>query len=77
MPELVVTKMMPTWPLPTAATRACKLSRSVAVGGKVTTFTYDGNGTLVKKAVVGGQTTVYVGPHYEKNVTTGQETKYY
>ena len=37
---------------------------------------YDGNGTLVKK-VAGGQTTVYVGPHYEKNVTTGQETKYY
>ncbi len=50
---------------------------SVTVGGVTTNFVYDGNGTLVKKAVVGGQTTVYVGPHYERNVTTGQETRYY
>ncbi|RPJ39028.1 MAG: hypothetical protein EHM35_03240, partial [Planctomycetaceae bacterium] len=49
---------------------------SVTVSGAATTFTYDGNGTLAKK-VAGGQTTVYVGPHYEKNVTTGQVTKYY
>ncbi|HNQ58717.1 MAG TPA: hypothetical protein PKH27_14475 [Candidatus Desulfobacillus denitrificans] len=27
--------------------------------------------------VAGGQTTVYVGPHYEKNLTTGVVTKYY
>jgi hypothetical protein len=40
------------------------------------TFTYDGNGALVKK-VGGGQTTVYVGNYYEKNVTTGQVTRYY
>jgi hypothetical protein len=25
----------------------------------------------------GGQTTVYVGQHYEKNITIGQVTKYY
>jgi RHS repeat-associated protein len=31
---------------------------------------------LVKKAA-GGQTTVYAGQHYEKNVSTGQETRYY
>ena len=36
-------------------------------------YTYDGDGTLVKK-VAGGQTTVYVGPHYEKNVTTAVAT---
>jgi RHS repeat-associated protein len=40
------------------------------------TYTYDGDGTLVKK-VAGGQTTVYVGPHYEKNLSTGEVTKYY
>jgi len=39
-------------------------------------YVYDGDGTLVKK-VAGGQTTVYVGAHYEKNVTTGVVTKYY
>ncbi|MCU0521868.1 MAG: hypothetical protein MUF84_14400 [Anaerolineae bacterium] len=31
---------------------------------------------LVQK-VAGGQTTVYVGPHYEKNLTTAVVTKYY
>jgi RHS repeat-associated protein len=41
-----------------------------------TTFTYDGNGALVKKES-GGETTVYVGSYYEKNVTTGQVTRYY
>jgi YD repeat-containing protein len=39
-------------------------------------YTYDGDGVLVKK-VAGGQTTVYVGPHYEKNLTTGVITKYF
>ena len=39
-------------------------------------YAYDGDGVLVKK-VAGGQTTVYVGPHYEKNLTTGVVTKYY
>ena len=34
------------------------------------------DGVLVQK-VAGGQTTVYVGPHYEKNLTTGVVTKYY
>ena len=29
-------------------------------------FTYDGNGTRVKKAIQGGSTTWYIGPHYEK-----------
>ncbi len=39
-------------------------------------YVYDGDGTLVKK-VAGGQTTVYVSPSYEKNLTTGAVTKYY
>ncbi len=39
-------------------------------------YVYDGDGVLVKK-VAGGQTTVYVGAHYEKNLTTGVVTKYY
>jgi hypothetical protein len=37
---------------------------------------YDGDGTLVKK-VVDGETTIYVGAHFEKNVSTGEVTKYY
>jgi RHS repeat-associated protein/uncharacterized repeat protein (TIGR01451 family) len=49
---------------------------TVTANGQMTTFVYDGNGILVKK-VTGGQTTVYAGPHYERNVTTGQVTKYY
>jgi RHS repeat-associated protein len=49
---------------------------SVTANSQTTTFTYDGNGALVKR-VVSGQTTVYVGQHYEKNVTTGQISKYY
>ncbi|MCU0521866.1 MAG: RHS repeat-associated core domain-containing protein [Anaerolineae bacterium] len=39
-------------------------------------YVYDGDGTLVKR-VVGGQTTVYVSPSYEKNLTTSVVTKYY
>jgi hypothetical protein len=34
------------------------------------------DGTLVKK-VVGGETTIYVGSHVEKNVSTGEVTKSY
>jgi YD repeat-containing protein len=37
-------------------------------------YTYDGDGTLVAK-VAGGETTMYVGPHYEKNLTTGVLTR--
>jgi len=44
--------------------------------GQTTTFTYDGNGALVKK-VVDGVTTIYVGNHYEKNIATGVATSYY
>jgi hypothetical protein len=51
--------------------------RPAGVGqGETTSFTCDGNGALVKK-VVDGQTTVCVGNYHEKNVTTGQVTKYY
>ncbi|MEM2126575.1 MAG: hypothetical protein QXQ53_09305 [Candidatus Methanosuratincola sp.] len=53
-----------------------KRERTTQENGQTTTFTYDGNGALVKK-VAGGVTTVYVGQHYEKNVTTGQVTQYY
>jgi YD repeat-containing protein len=41
---------------------------TVTLDGQTTSFTYDGNGVPVKK-VVSGQTTVYVGNHYE--VQTG------
>jgi RHS repeat-associated protein len=51
--------------------------QQAAHGGQTTVFTYDGDGMLVKREVVGGETTVYVGQHYERNVTTGQDTKYY
>ncbi len=50
--------------------------KQVTYSGHTTTFTYDGNGALVKK-VVGGVTTVYVGQHYEKNLSSAQVTKYY
>ena len=48
------------------------------VNGATTTFTYDGDGALVKKTV-GITTTYYVGPHYEKLVSTNivTATKYY
>jgi hypothetical protein len=49
---------------------------SATVGLATTQYVYDGDGTLVQK-VAGGQTTVYVGPHCEKNLTTGVVTKYY
>ena len=44
--------------------------------GQTTTFTYDGNGTLVKK-VVGSTTTVYVGNHYEKTGSTIRKYYYF
>jgi len=44
---------------------------SVTANGQTTTFTYDGDGALVKK-VVGGVTTVYVGNHYEQVVNGGE-----
>jgi len=53
-----------------------KLAEVKLSGATQATYTYDGDGTLVKK-VVGGETTVYVGSHFEKNVTTGEVTKYY
>ncbi len=37
-------------------------------------FTYDGNGTRVKKTIQGGSTTWYIGSHYEKKDST--YTKY-
>ncbi len=37
---------------------------------------FDGHGALVKK-VAGGVTTIYIGAHYEKNITTGVATSYY
>jgi hypothetical protein len=70
-----------------AQTETGREPATVTADGQTTTFVDDGNptplalrglrGTLVKKAVADGQTTVYVGPHYEKNVSTGQETRYY
>jgi YD repeat-containing protein len=40
------------------------------------TFTYDGDGNLVKKEDISGTTTIYVGGHYEVK-GTGEVTKYY
>jgi hypothetical protein len=39
-------------------------------------FFYDADGARVKK-VEGNTTTIYVGEHYEKNISTGAITKYY
>lgn len=41
-----------------------------------TTYTYDGQGALAKKTE-DGETTIYVADVYEKNLSTGQITKYY
>ncbi len=49
----------------------------VVSGTTTVRFAYDGQGQRVKKEVVGGETTIYIGPHLEKNVTTGQVTAYY
>jgi RHS repeat-associated protein len=51
--------------------------RFVDVGGvHIATYTYDRDGNRVKKEE-SGETTVYIGKYYEKNVTTGTETLYY
>ncbi|HNT78272.1 MAG TPA: RHS repeat-associated core domain-containing protein [Anaerolineae bacterium] len=50
--------------------------QTVTVNGTTTTFTYDGDGVLVKK-VVGSATTYYVGPHFEKTSAPEVVTKYY
>ena len=44
----------------------------VISGTQTTQFVYDADGALVKK-VVDGETTVYVGDHYEKNLSSGEE----
>jgi RHS repeat-associated protein len=45
-------------------------------GGNPVTFTYDGDGKRVKKTQ-GSQTILYVGAHYEYDLSTLQVTKYY
>ncbi|MHB1416454.1 MAG: RHS repeat-associated core domain-containing protein, partial [Chloroflexota bacterium] len=53
---------------------------SVVYQGVTTMFVYDGDGKRVEKTVDDGvtaQTTVYVGNLYEKDLSTGEETKYY
>ncbi len=50
--------------------------QTVTVNGTTTTFTYDGDGVLVKK-VIGNATTYYVGPHFEKTSAPEVVTKYY
>ena len=48
----------------------------VDVGGvRIATYTYDAAGMRIKKTE-NGETTVYVGRYYEKNLTTGVETLY-
>ena len=48
----------------------------VTGGGQSFSLTYDGDGRRVKK-VENGVTTIFVGGHYEKNLTTNVVTKYY
>ncbi len=50
--------------------------QTVTVNGTTTTFTYDGDGVLVKK-VIGNATTYYVGPHFEKTASPEVVTQYY
>lgn len=60
---------------------------TVTVNGQTTTFVYDGDGNRVKAPsgpplrghgqVQNGQTTVYIGALFEKNVSTGVVTTYY
>ena len=50
-----------------------RLSRVLEGGVPIATFTYDGNGQRIKREE-GGETIVYVGKYYEKNLTTGVET---
>jgi YD repeat-containing protein len=49
---------------------------SITGNGHSITYTYDANGQRVKK-VEDGQTTVYLGNSYEKNVTANSVTTYY
>jgi len=44
-------------------------NRPTAVGNS--TFVYDGDGNRVKK-IEDGQTTIYIGQYYEKNITTAR-----
>jgi uncharacterized protein RhaS with RHS repeats len=44
--------------------------------GQVAQYFYDGDGQRVKK-IQNGQTTIYIGALYEKNITTGEVTTYY
>ncbi|MBI2854591.1 MAG: hypothetical protein HYX87_06710 [Chloroflexi bacterium] len=55
-----------------------QLSQIVGSGGYsgTSTYTYDGDGRRIKKAE-GGNTIVYVGRYYEKNITTSTETSHY
>ena len=45
-------------------------------GSASANFVYDGDGTRVKK-IQNGQTTVYIGAIYEKNLSTSEVTTYY
>ena len=49
---------------------------SITASGVSAVFTYDADNTRVK-TVINGTTTVYVGNTYEKNITSGEVTKYY
>ncbi|GEM_PF-2377795 len=49
---------------------------SITTANGTTTFVYDGDGNRVKKTE-GGETVLYVNKYYEKNLTTGNETRYY
>ena len=54
--------------------------RTRSYGGAMTAYTYDGNGTMVKRSTSGAsgsETTVYVGGVFEKNIELNVTTKYY
>ena len=50
--------------------------KTISTTGHTVTYTYDADGQRVKK-VEDGQTTIYIGNSYEKNVTANTVTTYY
>ncbi len=50
---------------------------SVVLNNQTASFAYDPDGQRVKKVEPSGETTTYISPYWEKNVTTGEYTCYY
>ncbi len=70
-------RVEPTWRHNFAYDAEGRLSMRASAGEDTVSYTYDAGGSLVKKSSATGGDTVYVGGIYEKNVTSGEVTKYY